>query len=544
MLRANLQRLLCSLLLATALVACEDGSDSFATTQTEEVLTPAQLLLANFGAAKEYFSEAALEQLLAMDDMGNSVTLLQLHSVADAQAFATYEQDIKSVWETAGAQQRFSSTAFGQIIGERSLSEFRAVTFPSAMMLLEALRSNEFMLAMAGLAIATDDMAWVLGVEDRLPPPPMSGYVDPTLRNLTIDDAEMLLANAGRESTLEGDATVIFDMLLSDDLSPFWMVNLIDFFDEAMYPDGRESDLTGEEANAIYGRSIVPSLLAYNSFPELSMAIVVNLTNEPTDWKQAAIVRYASRDAFLRAFPLNPALADTIIHKEAGVSETLVYPSSISSETLPIPQNGPFYNYRYCEVLLGTAMGDQLQADVYNSIPFSDCPQAQWDALDAEAIAQTYGTNFAVLNGIRFWVLDGLRSNQPPATNTAAENFGGITMRLAASVLIPIPDEGEAAVYQIAEVSRDTVWTYVAGRQVYELTNPDGDTYMMQSFSQAVDREQTLGDLQFLGRRLTLPPGWQFSARVLREDFELRTVDGIAEVVTDDFSNVYQRVPQ
>ena len=37
---------------------------------------------------------------------------------------------------------------------------------------------------------------------------------------------------------------------------PIYMVNLLKFKDKATYPDKRETDLTGEEAYAIYGQEV------------------------------------------------------------------------------------------------------------------------------------------------------------------------------------------------------------------------------------------------------------------------------------------------
>ena len=41
--------------------------------------------------------------------------------------------------------------------------------------------------------------------------------------------------------------------LEEDEDQPIFMVNLLKFKDKATYPDKRETDLTGEEAYAIYG---------------------------------------------------------------------------------------------------------------------------------------------------------------------------------------------------------------------------------------------------------------------------------------------------
>ena len=103
-----------------------------------------------------------------------------------------------------------------------------------------------------------------------------------------------------------------------------------------------------------------------------------------------------------------------LIFKEAGVENTLVYASEVPGTVLPAPQSGPLFNFRYCEVLLfDSAGGADLRADVYNSMPLSDCPQNLWDALDAEQIASDFIALSAGLNGIRFWVLDSIEAQLP-----------------------------------------------------------------------------------------------------------------------------------
>jgi hypothetical protein len=48
-------------------------------------------------------------------------------------------------------------------------------------------------------------------------------------------------------------------------------------------------------------------------------------------------------------------------------------------------------------------------------------------------------------------------------------------------------------------------------------------------------------DLETLGDRLELPEGRSYQARVLDEDFGLRT-EGLAFVLEHDLDNVYQKV--
>ncbi len=102
---------------------------------------------------------------------------------------------------------------------------------------------------------------------------------------------------------------------------------------------------------------------------------------------------------------------------------------------------------------------------------------------------------------------------------------------------------GQPIHYQVNRVSRDTIWHYDAGREVYVLMDPEGNRYIMQSFSRIVDEELALENLASLGARLTLPAGWQFYSEVLEAPFRVPSVDGIADVITDDLSNTYQWIP-
>ena len=88
---------------------------------------------------------------------------------------------------------------------------------------------------------------------------------------------------------------------------------------------------------------------------------------------------------------------------------------------------------------------------------------------------------------------------------------------------------------------RTTVYVWDQGREVYELVAPDGTTYVMQSYSLAVDPTLTEADLPTLGARLQLPEGWRYRVRRIEEEWALE-VDGEARVVQDELENSYQRV--
>ena len=92
-----------------------------------------------------------------------------------------------------------------------------------------------------------------------------------------------------------------------------------------------------------------------------------------------------------------------------------------------------------------------------------------------------------------------------------------------------------------SQVARDTIFTFLAGQPVFELTAPDGHVYVMQSYSQIVDPRLAYRDLPRLGCALTLPAGWSYSAKTLTHTLELNS-NGLAYVVNDNLFDSYQRM--
>ncbi len=196
---------------------------------------------------------------------------------------------------------------------------------------------------------------------------------------------------------------------------------------------------------------------------------------------------------------------------------------------------------RYGEVLLVTGRLNRIEATVYNTLGLSDCPDDLWRALDPEAIKRDYRARAVILNGPRHFLMDKVAIADP---GQEIFTFGGLQMRRLASVPLSLPavlGGLRREPYRERTVKRTTVYVYDQGRAVYELIAPDGVTYVMQSYSLAVDPALTEADLPTLGDRLKLPAGWRYQVRRLEEEWSLR-VDGEARVIQDDLDNSYQRV--
>ena len=195
---------------------------------------------------------------------------------------------------------------------------------------------------------------------------------------------------------------------------------------------------------------------------------------------------------------------------------------------------------RYCEIIPVTRTGVTLTSWVYNTLGLNDCPAAEWNALTEDEVNKEYGSVAAKLNGPRYWVIDKLVGSGSTASGETF-NFGGIEMSLRATLETRLREGTVGDEFYVAnEVQRETVYTYQAGKPVYELTSPEGDVYIMQSYAQITDKDLTLDGLASLGSKLSLPDGWAYSTRTLAEDFELVTT-GLAYVINDDLYNSYQR---
>ncbi len=79
---------------------------------------------------------------------------------------------------------------------------------------------------------------------------------------------------------------------------PIFMVNLLKFKDKAQYPDKRETDLTGEEAYAIYGQEVTGHLTKVGGKPIFGGNVDRLMLGEVEDlWDKVAIAMYPSRTA-------------------------------------------------------------------------------------------------------------------------------------------------------------------------------------------------------------------------------------------------------
>lgn len=243
-------------------------------------------------------------------------------------------------------------------------------------------------------------------------------------------------------------------------------------------------------------------------------------------WAAAALA--AGVSAFTVACQTSPGLADRIPAVE---------------RTQFVDHGDDWRDLRYGEVIPVWKSGLSLYMEVYNTVSSNELPPDLWAALDAESLAKQYGAYRVILNGPRYWVIDGMRGGGDTAIGKVAD-FGGIEMTRRATLRNSILGGAIGSeFYAERAVNRTTEYTYRKGRLVYELTNAKGEAYRMQSYSAIVDPGLTIEALEGLGPRLRLPEGWSYSARLLDAD-SILVSDGQAIVINDELGNTYQKVAQ
>ncbi len=112
---------------------------------------------------------------------------------------------------------------------------------------------------------------------------------------------------------------------------PIYMVNLLKFKEKASYPDKRETDLTGEEAYAIYAEEVAGHLAKVGGKPIFGGEVERLMLGEVEDlWDKVAIAMYPSRKAMFQMIN-DPDYIISAQHRVAGLEGQLNIETSLTS---------------------------------------------------------------------------------------------------------------------------------------------------------------------------------------------------------------------
>ena len=108
-----------------------------------------------------------------------------------------------------------------------------------------------------------------------------------------------------------------FMMVPPEEDGMFYMLNLIKYRDRAEYADGRETDLSGREADRLYNP--MPLIQRMGGGLVYAGAVDAQLAGRDPAWDTVAIVMYPSRAKFQQTVS-SPEFQETAVHKSAGLT--------------------------------------------------------------------------------------------------------------------------------------------------------------------------------------------------------------------------------
>jgi hypothetical protein len=136
--------------------------------------------------------------------------------------------------------------------------------------------------------------------------------------------------NAPRYGQVDRDYGMRLATTPADQDGPVWMVNLMKYREVAQYEDGRETMLSGREADDEYAP--LESLAAVGAAPVFFGDVDQQLLGEAPIWDRIGVVKYPTRHSFI-AMQSRAEFQVSHAHKDAGMEQTIV----MGCQPMPYP---------------------------------------------------------------------------------------------------------------------------------------------------------------------------------------------------------------
>ena len=197
-------------------------------------------------------------------------------------------------------------------------------------------------------------------------------------------------------------------------------------------------------------------------------------------------------------------------------------------------------NMPFCEVEVATGAPPEIRVNFNNTSGASDCPPDKFDAINPQQLAQQLRADRVVLNPRRHWMMDQFTISGIGET----KDFDGVKATWMGSMALKdfmAAAGGEP--YTPFETNRSpSQYVYEKGKPVFLLIPPDGKTvFVMQSYTDHVEKGLTIDKLPQLGGMLKLPAGWTFKVKELDRDLTIAPPgpNYTAHSVVDNLLDVY-----
>jgi len=139
-------------------------------------------------------------------------------------------------------------------------------------------------------------------------------------RDRTVAHMTPSTTDAPRYGQIDRDYAMRLASAAGED-GPVWMVNLMKYRDRADYPDGRDDDISGREADDRY--TPLEALAAVGAEIVFVGDVERQFLGDAPMWDRVAVVKYPSGAAFIEMQSL-PEFQRQHVHKDAGMEQTIV----------------------------------------------------------------------------------------------------------------------------------------------------------------------------------------------------------------------------
>ena len=125
------------------------------------------------------------------------------------------------------------------------------------------------------------------------------------------------------ENKLIPNEDQINGLLENSEIGPISMVNLLKYKDKAIYEDGRDTNLTGEEAYGLYAMEVINFVEKYGGEFIFAGKVSWLMLGEVEDlWDAVAIAKYPNRKALIE-MTMDPGYQKIHVHRDAGLEGQL-----------------------------------------------------------------------------------------------------------------------------------------------------------------------------------------------------------------------------
>ena len=173
---------------------------------------------------------------------------------------------------------------------------------------------------------------------------------------------------------------------------PVWMVNLMRYRDTAEYSDGRDSTLSGREADDAYAP--LESLAAVGAEVVFFGDVETQLLGDLPPWDRVAVVKYPTRRSFID-MQERKEFKDQHHHKDAGMEATIIlgcqpFAHPAGPETVPERADVPH-----------PSTADDPAVMVVHVIAFDRAESELEQSIEHMTAYQDHAVRIGVANGVR-----------------------------------------------------------------------------------------------------------------------------------------------